>query len=195
MNPIENNNGQAIYKAENNIVSLDTQFQQTPQSSNERQATLQKNVQELRATNRSMIARLTMSRDDKRLLAVDAKANREALEIIKSGQNETLRAVTEYQNRYVKTILHTLVLVGEANLTGASKTQYEIAKTQLHNNLLDKLEEMTVFLENIENRAAGKPEKFRQAMLKASDSVLERWTRDFERHLDEFALLLEKTVK
>jgi hypothetical protein len=195
MKTITTNSQDAVYKAENQIVSLDSTFQKTPDLANERQHRLEKNVEELRSINRSMIARMTMSRGDKQLLAIDAKANQEALQIMKSGQNDNLRAITDYQTRYVKTMLHNLVLVGEANLVGASKTHYENAKALLHDNLLGKLDEMTTILENIENRAAGKPEKFRQAILKASDSVLERWTKDFERHLDEFASLLEKTFK
>jgi phage I-like protein len=158
-----------------------------------KQVELEARLNKLSDINNSLIGRWTMSKANKELLHIDAKSNQEALQIIRTGEVNNLSAIADYQTRYLKAILHNLVLVGESNMTGAAKLHYENSKMVLHDKLLNKMEEMTVILEDFENRAKSRPEKYKRILIEASDRTLIQWGRDFDTHLDEFAELLKKT--
>jgi len=184
---------QKIEKTGNNMNNLDSTLQKQPDKVNIKQAVIENRLTRLAELNNNIITRWGMSKNDKALLQIDAKSNQEALQIIRKGENDNLSAIADYQTRYLKAILHNLVLVGESNMTGAAKLHYENAKMVLHEKLLNKMEEMTTILEEFEKRAMQKPEKFKNALLEAADRTLAQWGKDFDTHLDEFAELLKKT--
>lgn len=184
---------QKIEKTGDNMNNLDTTLQKQPDKVGVKQAELDARLNKLAEVNNSIIGRWGMSKGDKELLRIDAKANQEALQIIRTGENNNLSAIADYQTRYLKAILHNLVLVGESNMTGAAKLHYENAKMVLHDKLLHKMEEMTLILQDFESRAMGRPDKFRKVLIDAADRTLVQWGRDFDTHLDEFAELLKKT--
>lgn len=184
---------QKIEKTGDNMNNLDTTLQKQPDKVGVRQTELEARLTKLSEVNQSIIGRWRMSKDDKDLLRIDAKANQEALQIIRTGENNNLSAIADYQTRYLKAILHNLVLVGESNMTGAAKLHYENAKMVLHDKLLHKMEEMTIILQDFEGRAMGRPDKFKKVLIDAADRTLIQWGRDFDTHLDEFSELLKKT--
>lgn len=184
---------QKIEKTGDNMNNLDTTLQKQPDKVDKKQAELDARLTKLAELNNNIIGRWGMSKNDKELLRIDAKSNQEALQIIRTGENNNLSAIADYQTRYLKAILHNLVLVGESNMTGAAKIHYDNAKSFLHNKLLVKMEEMTFMLEDFDNRAKGRPEKFKTVLLAASDRALAQWSNDFDTHLNEFADLLKKT--
>lgn len=184
---------QKIEKTGNNMNDLDNTLQKQPGKVGVRQVELDARLAKLAELNNSIISRLGMSKNDKELLHIDGKATQEALQIIRTGENNNLSAIADYQTRYLKAILHNIVLVGESNMTGAAKLHYENAKMVLHEKLLNKMEEMTIMLENFESRAEGRQEKFKVVLIDAANRTLVQWGRDFDTHLDEFAELLKKT--
>lgn len=184
---------QKIEKTGDNMNNLDTTLQKQPDKVDKKQAELDSRLIKLAELNNNIIGRWSMSKGDKDLLRIDAKANQEALQIIRTGENNNLSAIADYQTRYLKAILHNLVLVGESNMTGAAKLHYENAKMVLHDKLLNKVEEMTLILQDFEARAMGRPEKFKTVLIDAADRTLVQWGRDFDTHLDEFSDLLKKT--
>lgn len=184
---------QKIEKTGDNMNNLDTTLQKQPDKVDKKQAELDARLTKLADLNNNIIGRWGMSKNDKELLRIDAKSNQEALQIIRTGENNNLSAIADYQTRYLKAILHNLVLVGESNMTGAAKLHYENAKMVLHDKLLNKMEEMTLILQDFETRAMGRPEKFKNVLIDAADRTLVQWGLDFDTHLDEFADLLKKT--
>lgn len=184
---------QKIGKTGSNMDNLDDNLQKQPDKIGRKQEDLEVRLKKLNDLNSTILGSWAMSKRDKALLEIDSKANQEALQIIRKGENNNLSAIADYQTRYLKAILHNLVLVGESNLVGAAKLHYENAKMVLHEKLLNKMEEMTLLLEGFENRASGRPEKFRKILIEAADRTLIQWSRDFDNHLDEFAELLKKT--
>lgn len=184
---------QKIEKTGDNMNNLDSTLQKQPDKVGMKQVELDARLNKLAELNNSIIGRWGMSKGDKELLRIDGKANMEALQIIRTGENNNLSAIADYQTRYLKAILHNLVLVGESNMTGAAKLHYENAKMVLHEKLLNKMEEMTIIVENFENRANTRQEKFKIMLINAADRTLIQWGRDFDTHLDEFAELLKKT--
>lgn len=184
---------QKIEKTGDNMNNLDTTLQKQPDKVGMKQVELDARLNKLAELNNSIIGRWGMSKGDKELLRIDANSNQEALKIIRTGENNNLSAIADYQTRYLKAILHNLVLVGESNMTGAAKLHYENAKMVLHEKLLHKMEEMTVMLQDFETRAMGRPDKFKKVLIDAGDRTLIQWGRDFDTHLDEFADLLKKT--
>lgn len=184
---------QRIEKTGDKMNNLDTTLQKQPDKVGMKQAELDARLNKLAELNNSIIGRWGMSKGDKELLRIDAKANQESLQIIRTGENNNLSAIADYQTRYLKAILHNLVLVGESNMTGAAKLHYENAKMVLHDKLLHKMEEMTKILQDFETRAMGRPEKFRKVLIDAGDRTLVQWGRDFDTHLYEFADLLKRT--
>ena len=134
-----------------------------------------------------------MSKGDKELLHIDQRSSQEALELIRKGENNNLAAISDYQTRYLKTILHNLTLVGESNIVGAAKLHFDNAKMVLHEKLLKKMEEMTNMLEDFEKRANSRPQKFKTVLLDAANRTLEQWNKDFDQHLTEFGELLKQT--
>jgi len=184
---------QKIEKTGNNMNELDNTLQKQPDKVGVKQVELDARLTKLAELNNSIIGRWGMSKGDKELLRIDGKASQEALQIIRTGENNNLSAIADYQTRYLKTILHNLVLVGESNMTGAAKLHYENAKMVLHEKLLNKMEEMVIMLENFESRAQGRQEKFKTVLIDAANRTLVQWSRDFDTHLDEFADLLKKS--
>lgn len=184
---------QKIEKTGDNMNNLDTTLQKQPDKVGMKQVELDARLNKLAELNSSIIGRWGMSKGDKELLHIDTKSTQEALKIIRTGENNNLSAIADYQTRYLKAILHNLVLVGESNMTGAAKLHYENAKMVLHDKLLNKMEEMTIILEGFETRAMSRPEKFKKVLIDAADRTLIQWGRDFDTHLDEFAELLKKT--
>ncbi len=184
---------QKIEKTGDNMNNLDSTLQKQPDKVGMKQVELDARLNKLAELNNSIIGRWGMSKGDKELLRIDGKANMEALQIIRTGENNNLSAIADYQTRYLKAILHNLVLVGESNMTGAAKLHYENAKMVLHEKLLNKMEEMTLIVENFENRANTRQEKFKIMLINAADRTLIQWGGDFDTHLDEFAELLKKT--
>jgi len=184
---------QKIGKTGSNMDNLDDNLQKQPDKIGRKQEELEVRLKKLNDLNSTILGSWAMNKRDKALLEIDSKANQEALQIIRKGENNNLSAIADYQTRYLKAILHNLVLVGESNLVGAAKLHYENAKMVLHEKLLNKMEEMTLLLEGFENRASGRPEKFRKILIEAADRTLIQWSRDFDTHLDEFAELLKKT--
>lgn len=182
-----------IEKTGDNMNNLDTTLQKQPDKVGMKQVELEARLSKLAEVNNSIIGRWGMSKDNKELLRIDVKANQEALQILRTGENNNLSAIADYQTRYLKVILHNLVLVGESNIIGAAKLHYDNAKMVLHEKLLKKMEDMTMMLEDFENRAKGRPEKFKVVLLEAGDRTLVQWGRDFDTHLNEFAELLKKT--
>ena len=184
---------QKIEKTGNNMNELDNTLQKQPDKVGVKQVELDARLTKLAELNNSIIGRWGMSKGDKELLRIDGKASQEALQIIRTGENNNLSAIADYQTRYLKAILHNLVLVGESNMTGAAKLHYENAKMVLHEKLLNKMEEMVIMLENFESRAQGRQEKFKTVLIDAANRTLVQWGRDFDTHLDEFAELLKKS--
>jgi hypothetical protein len=184
---------QEIEKTGNNMNELDNTLQKQPDKVGVKQVELDARLTKLAELNNSIIGRWGMSKGDKELLRIDGKASQEALQIIRTGENNNLSAIADYQTRYLKAILHNLVLVGESNMTGAAKLHYENAKMVLHEKLLNKMEEMVIMLENFESRAQGRQEKFKTVLIDAANRTLVQWGRDFDTHLDEFAELLKKS--
>jgi hypothetical protein len=188
--PANSNNGM---QAGENLNNLGYTLQKNPAKINQRQVEINARLNKLAEINENIIGRWGMSKSGKELLRIDSQADKEALQIIRKGENDDLAATADYQTRYLKAILHNLVLVGESNITGAAKLLYENAKIMLHEKLLIKAEEMTYILEDVDNRAMKRPEKFQNFMLGISDSTLNQWGRDFDLHLNEFADLLKRT--
>lgn len=184
---------QKIEKTGDNMNNLDTTLQKQPDKVGIRQAELDARLSRLTEMNNSIIGRWEMSRGSKELLRIDEKSNQEALQIIRTGENNNLSAIADYQTRYLKAILHNLVLIGESNMTGAAKLHFENAKMVLHDKLLRKMEEMTIILQDFEGRAMGRPEKYKKVLIDAADRTLIQWGDDFDTHLDEFSELLKKT--
>jgi len=184
---------QEIEKTGNNMNELDNTLQKQPDKVGVKQVELDARLTKLAELNNSIIGRWGMSKGDKELLRIDGKASQEALQIIRTGENNNLSAIADYQTRYLKAILHNLVLVGESNMTGAAKLHYENAKMVLHEKLLNKMEEMVIMLENFESRAQGRQEKFKTVLIDAANRTLVQWGRDFDTHLDVFAELLKKS--
>ena len=182
-----------IEKTGDNMNNLDSSLQKQPDKVSIKQAELDTRLNKLAELNNNIISRWGMSKNDKELLRINAKSNQEALQIIRTGENNNLSAIADYQTRYLKAIMHNLVLVGESNMTGAAKLHYENAKMVLHDKLLHKLEEMTLILQDFENRAMGRQEKYKRVLIDAADRTLTQWSRDFDMHLDEFSDLLKKT--
>lgn len=184
---------QKIEKTGNNMNELDNALQKQPDKVGVKQVELDARLAKLAELNNSIIGRFGMSKGNKELLRIDDKANQEALQIIRTGENNNLSAIADYQTRYLKAILHNLVLVGESNMTGAAKLHYENAKMVLHEKLLNKMEEMMIMLESFENRAQSRQEKFKVVLIEAANRTLVQWGRDFDTHLGEFAELLKKS--
>lgn len=182
-----------IEKTGDNMNNLDNTLQKQPDKVGVKQLELDARLNKLAELNNTIMGRWGMSQDNKELLRIDSKANQEALQILRTGENNNLSAIADYQTRYLKAILHNLVLVGESNMTGAAKLHYENAKMVLHEKLLNKMEEMTIILEDFETRAKGRQEKFKVVLIDAASRTLVQWGRDFDTHLDEFSELLKKT--
>ena len=182
-----------IAKTSDTMDSLDTSLQKQPEVVSKRQTEIEEQLNKLAEVNNTLIGRFLIPKGEKQLLKIDAKASQEALQIIRTGQNNNLAAVADYQLRYLKTILHNLTLVGESNMIGASKLHYETIKQAFHEKLLNKMEEMTHLLESLEEKAKRRPEKFKKAILDATNRVLIQWSKDFDQHLNEFSELLKKT--
>jgi hypothetical protein len=190
---VTTSDNQPIEKTGDNMNHLDGTLQKEPDKVSAKQVELDARLKKLTEINNTIFGSLKVSKSDKELLLIDGEANKEALKIIRTGENNNLSAIADYQTRYLKAILHNLVLVGESNLVGAAKLHFENAKMVLHEKLLSKMEEMTTLLEGFENRAKGRPEKFRLVLIGAADRTLVQWGRDFDTHLDEFSDLLKKT--
>lgn len=184
---------QNIEKTGDNMSNLDTTMQKQPDKVGIKEVELNNRLNKLAELNNNIISRWGMSKSNKELLRIDSNANSDALKIIRNGENNNLSAIADYQTRYLKTILHNLVLVGESNITGAAKIHFENAKMVLHEKLLQKMEEMTMMLQDFEGRAMDRPEKFKKVLIDASDRMLVQWSRDFDTHLDEFSELLKKS--
>ena len=119
---------QKIGKTGDNMDNLDTTLQKQPDKVGAKQVELDARLKKLTELNNTIIGSWGISKSDKQLLQIDSKANQEALQIIRTGENNNLSAIADYQTRYLKAILHNLVLVGESNLVGAAKLHYENAK-------------------------------------------------------------------
>jgi hypothetical protein len=184
---------QHLQIAENNLNHMNTSLQKQPDKVGTRQTELEARLKKLGEMNTNVFKRLVISKGDRALLQLDEAANREALSIIRAGENNNISAIADYQTRYLKSILHNLVLMSEGTIQGAAKLHYDNAKMFLHSKLLVKLDEMTFILQDYEKRAMGRPEKYRQVLIMAADRTLEQWYKDFERYLQEFAELLNKT--
>ena len=129
---------QKIEKTGDNMNNLDSTLQKQPDKVGMKQVELDARLNKLAELNNSIIGRWGMSKGDKELLRIDGKANMEALQIIRTGENNNLSAIADYQTRYLKAILHNLVLVGESNMTGAAKLHYENAKMVLKAPIFDR---------------------------------------------------------
>ncbi len=182
-----------ISKTGSQLNTLNSSFENQPVEIERKKVELSNRVAKLTEINSTILGRMSLSKSDKEMLIIEQKNNLEALEIIKAGESKSLMAIADYQIRYLKTVLHNLVIVGESNVTAASKIHYESIKQFLQSRLLVKMEEMYNFLEDFELRAAGKPKKFQDALMAASDRTRQQYLIDFDLHITDFAELLKKT--
>ncbi len=190
---VQNTNQNPLEKTAGNLTNVGDSVNKQPNTIGEKQDEINKRLQRLDDLNKNIIGRWTMTKGDKELLQVDSDYAKDSLKIMRQGEINNISAIAAYQTRYLKAILHNLVLVGESNMTGAAKLHFENAKMVLHEKLLQKMEQVTQFLEDFENRAASRPEKFRRILIDAADSTLMQWGKDFDTHLEEFSELLKKT--
>ncbi len=189
----QNKNQNPLEKTAGNLSNVGDSVNEKPDTIGEKQGEINNRLKKLDDLNKSIIGRWTMTKGDKELLRVDADYTKGSLEIIRQGENNNISAIAAYQTRYLKAMLHNLVLVGESNMTGTAKLHFENAKMVLHEKLLEKMEEVTQILEDFEKRAASRPEKFKNMLLEVADRTLAQWGKDFDVHLEEFSDLLKKT--
>ncbi len=176
-----------------NLTNVGDSVHKQPDTIGEKQDEINKKLKRLDDLNKSLINRLTMTKGDKELVNLDSDYTKESLKIIRQGENKNISAIAAYQTRYLKAILHNLVLVGESNMTGTAKLHFENAKMILHEKLLQKMEQVTQIIEDFERRASSRPEKFKNMLLEVADRTLAQWGKDFDVHLEEFSELLKKT--
>ncbi len=188
-------NENPLEKTAGNLTNVEKNVNKQPISVSEKQDEINQRLKKLDDLNNNIIRRWTMTKGEKELLSVDADYTKQSLEIIRQGENNNISAIAAYQTRYLKAILHNLVLVGESNMTGTAKLHFENAKMILHEKLLEKMEQVTLIIEDFERRAATRPEKFKTILLEVADRTLAQWGRDFDIHLEEFSELLTKTFK
>lgn len=86
---------QRIEKTGDKMNNLDTTLQKQPDKVGMKQAELDARLNKLAELNNSIIGRWGMSKGDKELLRIDAKANQESLQIIRTGENNNLSAIAD----------------------------------------------------------------------------------------------------
>lgn len=142
--------------------------------------------------NRGLFGRWTMSRGDKALLQLAEQYDREALDIMRKGDNEKMAAFQAYSTRWMREVLHHASLVGESNLSKAARLHFDASQAVFQGTLLKSTEAQLDELKEYRVRAEAKGDT---DMLELVDHTRGITKRAYMKHVTEFTAILEHAVQ
>lgn len=179
-------------KTHNGII--EKQFEKYTETMHDKQRLLVRQVEDISARQKNWLQKINISEAERQLVKIYWQEQEVALKSALNTQNRGMKAVGEAQVVFIREVCNSLLTASRASLQYNRSVAFQEQALHLHAILEEKNLAFWDLFEAKITDAENRPPAVQKLIYAQAERMLERWNRQFEKILDDFADLLNNKV-